>query len=193
MKKILLTMALCILLTGCGQTEDTRVEELQSLYGGISTYSTEAEITIVRETENIDYTVCYEKDTDSIRVTALAPESVRGATAIISGENLRLEYNGTVLDAGILSGKFSAVNCVPVLLQMFPKSYISAWGDAQLDGVSVLRVCFETEWNDETVSCICYFDIENKPVYAEFLQSGKIIAAVGFTNFVFDDILSENG
>jgi len=187
-----LILPLCLLLTACGESADKQIDELQALYGSLSGYTTQAQVKIVREDENIDFTVFYEKNGDTIRVKALAPESVKGITAIIEGESLQLEYGGRILDAGILSGKLSAVSCVPQLLRDFSKSYISAWSEEELDGESVLCLQFEKEWAGENITCTVRFAKDNKPLYAEFSEDGKIFAAVGFTDFEFGDILSAN-
>lgn len=193
MRKIwALILPLCLLLTACGESEEARIDELQKLYGSLSGYTTQAQVKIVREDENLNFAVSYEKKGDTIRVKALAPESIKGITAIIEGEDLQLEYNGRILDAGVLSGKLSAVSCVPQLLQAFPKSYISAWSEEELDGENVLCLQFEKEWAGEDITCNVRFTEDNQPLYAEFSENGKIFAAVGFTDFEFGDILSTN-
>jgi len=187
-KTVLAAAALCVLLSACGEY-NSRVDDLQVLYGSLAGYTAEAEVTICTQEENLSYTIRFEKDGEDIRAAVLAPESVSGVTAQLDGEGLKLTYDGTVLAAGTTPCTLSPITCVPLLLSALPESYVSSWGESEILGVKALRLCYETEWEGEMLSCILYFDEENLPIYGEIAEDGKIIASAGFTRFVFGDII----
>ena len=190
MKKIILYfLPLILLLTACGAAESERAAELQTLYGGLQSYCAEVNIDIPREDETLHYTLSYTKDGQELIVRVLAPELLRGVTAHIDDGTLALEYDGVMLDAGMLGSGVSALSCVPLLLQAFPESYFDTQGEETLGQDNALRVSFETDCCGEMLHCVMYFSEENTPLYAEISGNEKIIAFAEFTNFTFGDIL----
>lgn len=189
---VLLSAALCMILTSCGGARNARIDELQELYGALAAYTAETELEIVRGEENLNYTVRYEKDGETLRATALAPETVSGITAAIRDDDLTLEYDGMILDAGTANEKLSALTCVPLLLRSLPESYISSWSETTLEEKNALRLTYETGWGGETLSCTIYIGDDNRPIYAEISESGEIIVFAGFTDFTFDDMISSD-
>lgn len=191
-KGLLYFAALVLLLTGCGTKEYDRTVQLQELYGALQGYTAEIQVDIPREAETLHYTLTLKKDAETIEVQVLAPEMLKGIAARIDGETLSLVYDGVILDAGTLCPGVSALTCVPLLLDAFPKSYVSVHSEEILREQNALRVGFETEGEGETLLCTVYFSEENAPLYAEIAEEGKIIAFAEFTNFTFGDILPLN-
>ena len=192
MKKLLgYLLPLMLLLTACGgEAGVDRVAEVQTLYASLRGYAAEVKIDIPREDETLHYTLSLTKDGDALSARVLAPDALKGITAHIDGDALALEYDGIVLDAGTLNPKVSALSCVPLLLQAFPESYITAQSTERFGEQDALRVCFETDCGGEKLGCIVYFSAENAPLYAEIAENGKIILFAEFTNFTFGAILS---
>ena len=194
MKKLLVyLLPLILLLTACGSDAGAdRVTEVQTLYAHLQGYAAEVMVDIPREEETLHYTLSLTKDGDAISARVLAPDALRGVTAHIDGETLALEYDGAVLDAGTLNPKVSALSCVPLLLDAFPESYITAQSTERFGEQDALRVCFETDCGGEKLGCTVYFSEENAPLYAEIAENGKIILFAEFTDFTFGDILSSD-
>ena len=194
MKKLLgYLLPLILLLTACGADAGAdRVSEVQTLYARLQGYAAEVKIDMAREDETLRYTLLLTKDGDAISARVLAPDALRGVTARIDGEALALEYDGAVLDAGTLNPKVSALSCVPLLLDAFPGSYVTAQSVERFGEQDALRVCFETDCGGEKLACTVYFSEENAPLYAEIAENGKIILFAEFTDFTFGAILSSD-
>ena len=117
---------------------------------------------------------------------------VGGSTTsvVLEGDKLTLTFDDLVLDVGTLSPRVSALSCVPLVLQNFPKVYLDSSGAEILGDVDTLRADFSLTLSGETLACSLWLDASGAPVYAEIAENDKIIAAAEFTNFIFGDILS---
>ena len=164
-KGLLLLAALSLLLAGCGEKTQKSAEDLQTRYAQTQGYEAVVEVAVPREDETLHYTLS------------------------LTGDALTLEYDGMALDAGTLSPRVSALNCVPLVLDGFSRAYLDSVGSETLDGKDALRADFSMTLGDETLGGTVWFTDGGAPVYLEASEGGKIIAAAEFTNFVFGDIL----
>lgn len=189
-KGLLLLAALSLLLAGCGEKTQSRAEEWQQRYAQMQGYEALVEVSVPREDETLHYTLSLEKSGDSVRAAVIEPEELTGIAATLTGDALTLEYDGMALDAGTLSPRVSALNCVPLVLDGFSRAYLDSVGSETLDGKDTLRADFSMTLGDETLGGTVWFTDGGAPVYLETSEGRKIIAAAEFTNFVFGDILS---
>ena len=180
---------LALLLVGCGEKTQSRAEEWQQRYAQMQGYEALVEVSVPREDETLHYTLSLEKSGDSVRAAVIEPEELTGIAATLTGDALTLEYDGMALDAGTLSPRVSALNCVPLVLDGFSRAYLDSVGGETLDGKDTLRADFSMTLGDETLGGTVWFTDGGAPVYLETSEDGKIIAAAEFTNFVFGDIL----
>ncbi len=180
---------LALLLAGCGEKTQSRAEEWQQRYAQMQGYEALVEVSVPREDETLRYTLSLEKSGDSVRAAVIEPEELAGIAATLTGDALTLEYDGMALDAGTLSPRVSALNCVPLVLDGFSRAYLDSVGSETLDGKDTLRADFSMTLGDETLGGTVWFTDGGAPVYLEASEDGKIIAAAEFTNFVFGDIL----
>ena len=180
---------LALLLAGCGEKTQSRAEEWQQRYAQMQGYEALVEVSVPREDETLHYTLSLEKSGDSVRAAVIEPEELTGIAATLTGDALTLEYDGMALDAGTLSPRVSALNCVPLVLDGFSRAYLDSVGSETLDGKDTLRADFSMTLGDETLGGTVWFTDVGAPVYLEASEDGKIIAAAEFTNFVFGDIL----
>ena len=153
-------------------------------------YEALVEVSVPREDETLHYTLSLEKSGDSVRAAVIEPEELTGIAATLTGDALTLEYDGMALDAGTLSPRVSALNCVPLVLDGFSRAYLDSVGSETLDGKDTLRADFSMTLGDETLGGTVWFTDGGAPVYLETSEGGKIIAAAEFTNYIFGDILS---
>lgn len=121
----------------------------------------------------------------------LAPEELTGVGAVLEGDKLTLTFDDLVLDVGTLSPRVSALSCVPLVLQNFPKVYLDSSGAETLGDIDTLRADFSLTLSGRNARLArSGLDASGAPVYAEIAENDKIIAAAEFTNFIFGDILS---
>ena len=189
-KGLTVFILLALLLSGCGEKTQSRAEEWQQRYAQMQSYEALVEVSVPREDETLHYTLSLEKSGDSVRAAVIEPEELTGIAATLTGDALTLEYDGMALDAGTLSPRVSALNCVPLVLDGFSRAYLDSVGSETLDGKDTLRADFSMTLGDETLGGTVWFTDGGAPVYLEASEDGKIIAAAEFTNFVFGDILS---
>ena len=188
-KGLTVFILLALLLAGCGEKMQSRAEEWQQRYAQMQGYEALVEVSVPREDETLHYTLSLEKSGDSVRAAVIEPEELTGIAATLTGDALTLEYDGMALDAGTLSPRVSALNCVPLVLDGFSRAYLDSVGSETLDGKDTLRADFSMTLGDETLGGTVWFTDGGAPVYLEASEDGKIIAAAEFTNFVFGDIL----
>ena len=189
-KGLTVFILLALLLSGCGEKTQSRAEELQQRYAQMQSYEALVEVSVPREDETLHYTLSLEKSGDSVRAAVIEPKELTGIAATLTGDALTLEYDGMALDAGTLSPRVSALNCVPLVLDGFSRAYLDSVGSETLDGKDTLRADFSMTLGDETLGGTVWFTDGGAPVYLEASEDGKIIAAAEFTNFIFGDILS---
>ena len=180
-KGCLLLAALALLLAGCGEKTQKSAEDLQARYAQMQGYEAIVETAVPREDETLHYTLSLEHSNGETRAAVLAPEELTGVGAVLEGDKLTLTFDDLVLDVGTLSPRVSALSCVPLVLQNFPKVYLDT-----------LRADFSLTLSGETLACSLWLDASGAPVYAEIAENDKIIAAAEFTNFIFGDILSSD-
>ena len=188
-KGLTVFILLALLLAGCGEKTQSRAEEWQQRYAQMQGYEALVEVSVPREDETLHYTLSLEKSGESVRAAVIEPEELAGIAATLTGDALTLEYDGMALDAGTLSPRVSALNCVPLVLDGFSRAYLDSVGSETLDGKDTLRADFSMTLGDETLGGTVWFTDVGAPVYLEASEDGKIIAAAEFTNFVFGDIL----
>ena len=181
---------LALLLAGCGEKTQKSAEDLQARYAQMQGYEAIVETAVPREDETLHYTLSLEHSNGETRAAVLAPEELTGVGAVLEGDKLTLTFDDLVLDVGTLSPRVSALSCVPLVLQNFPKVYLDSSGAETLGDVDTLRADFSLTLSGETLACSLWLDASGAPVYAEIAENDKIIAAAEFTNFIFGDILS---
>ena len=179
-KGCLLLAALALLLAGCGEKTQKSAEDLQARYAQMQGYEAIVETAVPR----------LSAQGDAVRATVSEPEELTGVGAMLEGDKLTLTFDDLVLDVGTLSPRVSALSCVPLVLQNFPKVYLDSSGAETLGDVDTLRADFSLTLSGETLACSLWLDASGAPVYAEIAENDKIIAAAEFTNFIFGDILS---
>ena len=185
MKKVWPAVLYLLILCSCGKETD-RAEAMQEQYKNLASYETDVRVSVPREDETLVYALHLSTQGDAVS----EPEELMGVGAVLEGDKLTLTFDDLVLDVGTLSPRVSALSCVPLVLQNFPKVYLDSSGAETIGDVDALRADFSLTLSGETFACSLWLDASGAPVYAEIAENDKIIAAAEFTNFIFGDILS---
>lgn len=187
MRKYVLLFLFCTLLCGCtaGDTLD-RAEALIQNAAAASGYAALAEVRLDCGDTVERYTLSVKAEGDETRVSVLVPEVLEGVTAVLSGETLAIEYEGTAMGGVSVSPSICAVNCVPLALSALRSGELCERGEE--DGL--LRLAFSTE---DGLRAALYFDENDLPVLAELEENGRIAAQIEFTSFTFGVIIEGDG
>lgn len=187
MRKFFCLFLPCLLLCGCAATDTTdRADTLLQNAAAASGYATLAEVRLDCGDTVERYTLSVKAEGDETRVSVLAPEALEGVTAVLSGETLAIEYEGTVMGGVSVSPSVCAANCVPLVLSALRDGELRERGEE--DGL--LRLAFSTE---SGLCAALYFDESDVPVFAELEENGRIAAQIEFTSFTFGVIIESDG
>ena len=190
-----LMIPLCMALVGCGGEMDQveQTEELQLRFQNLSAAQVEADLTCHYGEEVRTYTLRCTYTPEQSRVEVLAPETLAGIAATLTGENLTVEYDGIMLDAGIYSGTdISPMWAVPSILRAMGEGYPLEYGQEELDGVDCLRCTFET--TDDAGGKRYYavwFGEDGIPLRGEIALDEMVVYTAVFTQFTTEE--TDNG
>lgn len=188
-------MVLCLLLSGCGGGGEAQKQAaaVREPYQTMTGCTMEAEVTCGVGSEDAltfslrcDYVP--EGETD---VEVLAPETVAGVKAVISGDDLTIQYGDGCLNAGTLSTeKVSPVDCLPRLISALRSGWLLEQNRETMKDVPCLRLCLDqTTDSGKILSTVWLRQDDGTPVYGEITVNDEIILRAEFTSFEFCDIL----
>ena len=183
MKRILI-LPLCLLLLcgGCGKKSGAAAD-IQAQYGRIDTAQMEAEVTFHTTQEDRAFTLQCAFTPESSTVTVTAPETVKGITATVSGDELTIAYDGAVLSAGS-AGTLGPVNALPWLLRAIGSGYLLEEGRESLDGTDCYRLTLDVGTAAAPLKCTAWLDAETLlPRYAEFAADGAVVVSAKLLAF----------
>ena len=187
-----LTALLILTLPGCGREERAgRLAALQEKYAAAAGYTASVLLRLVREQEEVRYTLRVDGDESGAKVTVLAPELLAGVTAQLGADALTLSYDGLVLDAGGAVAGLCAANCLPLTLRAVAEGYALEENEEDFADVEqALHVRFESEASGETLYYTVWFSQDDRPLYAEIAKNEEIAIYMEFTSFAFYDTIT---
>lgn len=188
-------MTLCLLLVGCGKDEASP-EDLRLRWQEMTACTMEAVVVCQQEHLEWEATLRCDYAADGpCTVEVLSPEYIAGVKAVIDGAERRLEYEGAVLDAGVLSREnISPAECLPYLVDALRMGWLleeneEAWGD-----VPCLRMTLEQSGSQtEILSTVWLRMDDGTPLRGELSVDGENILTVEFTSFLFCDTIEDQG
>ena len=152
MKKVWPAVLCLLFLCSCGKEID-RAEAMQEQYKNLASYETDVRVSVPRGDETLVYALHLSAQGDAVRATVSEPEELTGVGAVLEGDKLTLTFDDLVLDVGTLSPRVSALSCVPLVLQNFPKVYLDSSGAETIGDVDALRADFSLTLSGETLAC----------------------------------------
>ena len=145
MKHTVLALGAALLLVGCSAQERAdRAELLQKRYAEVDGFTARVEVAVARTDETLCYTLDVDRKAGETKLTVVAPEMLAGVGVTVSGEELKLGYDGLVLDAGSADPAVSAVNAADIVWQAIAGGWVTERGTEERDGAETLRLSFET-------------------------------------------------
>ena len=194
-KKIYVPMiALCLLLTSCGDAGEESSASLRDRYHEMSGCTMEA--AIVCDQEGMEWEASlrceYVPGGESV-VEVLAPETIAGVIAVISDSDWSLEYEGECLNAGAISSEgISPAACLPRLMNALRDGWLLEENEESWNEVPCLRLCVDQSGtqNGKIVSTIWLRQDDGMPLRGEISVDGEIILTAEFTSFAFYDTIT---
>lgn len=194
-KKIYVPMiALCLLLTSCGDAGEESSASLRDRYHEMSGCTMEA--AIVCDQEGMEWEASlrceYVPGGESV-VEVLAPETIAGVKAVVSDSDWSLEYEGECLNAGAISSEeISPAACLPRLMNALRDGWLLEENEESWNEVPCLRLCVDQSGtqNGKIVSTIWLRQDDGMPLRGEISVDGEIILTAEFTSFAFYDTIT---
>lgn len=183
MKRITaIVLMTALLLSGCGASGG-ETEALRRQYGLIDTAQMEAEVTFCRGEEAQVFTLRCDYTPQSATVTVIAPETVAGIRATVTGEEMTLTYDGECLSVGSLGG-INPLSALPTMLHAIADGYLLEEGSEKLGELTCRRLLLDTTMGEETVQCAVWIDEETLlPRCGEFTAAGERVICVKMLAF----------
>ena len=186
-------IALCLLLAGCGGTEETKVANVRDRYHDMAGCSMTAVVSCAQEDQRWEATLqCeYIPDGEST-VEVLEPETIAGVRAKLSDTDWSLEYEGNVLNIGPLSDEeISPVASLPRLMNALRDGWLLEENQEKWGEVPCLRITVDQSGvqDGKILSTLWLRQDDGTPLRGEISVDGEIILTAEFTSFAFYDTI----
>ena len=164
-----LLLVLCLLLSGCGK--NAAAERFASFSQALRERDDlcfSAEVRAEYPDRSVHFLLRCEDDPPGFRVTAEAPEEIRGVTVHLNGASSSLGYDSVVLDTGPLDRYgLSPVSAMAKLAEALRGGHLeSAWEE---DGLTVWELV-----PDDEASVLVWLNEDLIPLRAELISEGRV-------------------
>ena len=188
-------IALCLLLAGCGGTEETKAANVRDRYHDMAGCSMTAVVSCAQEDQRWEATLqCeYIPDGEST-VEVLEPETIAGVRAKLSDTDWSLEYEGNVLNIGPLSDEeISPVASLPRLMNALRDGWLLEENQEKWGEVPCLRITVDQSGvqDGKILSTLWLRQDDGTPLRGEISVDGEIILTAEFTSFAFYDTIKD--
>ena len=188
-------IALCLLLAGCGGTEETKAANVRDRYHDMAGCSMTAVVSCAQEDQRWEATLqCeYIPDGEST-VEVLEPETIAGVRAKLSDTDWSLEYEGNVLNIGPLSDEeISPVASLPRLMNALRDGWLLEENQEKWGEVPCLRITVDQSGvqDGKILSTLWLRQDDGTPLRGEISVDGEIILTAEFTAFSFCDMMDD--
>lgn len=194
-KNAVLMMTLCLLLAGCGVTEEETAADLRDRYHDMAGCTMEA--AVVCDQEGLEWAAelrCDYVPGGESTVEVLSPETIAGVRAVLDENTWTLEYEGDCLNAGTVSREeISPAACLPRLMNALRDGWLLEENEETWNEVPCLRLSVDQsgEQSGKIVSTVWLRQDDGTPLRGEIAVDGEIFLTAEFTSFAFYDTMSD--
>ncbi len=189
-------MTLCLLLAGCGAAGGEAGADAASLrrpYADMAGCEMTAQITWSQGEQawQTEVLCTYIPDGETT-VEVLSPETIAGVRAVITGEELSLEYEDLCLGAGTLSSQeVSPLACLPRLMSALRDGWLLEENTEDWDGTPCLRLTVDQSGpqGGKILAAVALRAADGTPVRGGLAGENEIILTADFTEFLFYDTM----
>ena len=192
-KVVLIFISIIFILSGCSDGGLAR-QELLGRFSEAPYLQMTAEIECEYENEKREYTLTCHYVPDGLSVVSVVePEALLGLVAEFEGEEKRLSYQDTVLDAPLLGMEgLSPAGLLPLLCDAIRDGYIIEENTETCRDIDARRITFLEEGQQESLYYTVWFTKDDgRPLAAEVTTGTVLNFKLAFTDFTFGDILEE--
>lgn len=190
-------MTLCLLLAGCaggtGEGDETDAAALRAPYVNMAGCEMEAEIIWSEGDQEWRAEVhCDYVPDGETTVEVLSPETIAGVRAVVTGEELKLEYEDLCLGAGTLSAQqVSPMACLPRLMSALRDGWLLEENREDWNETPCLRLTVDQSGpqDGKILSTLWLNTADGTPVRGEIAVDDEIILTAEFTSFAFYDTM----
>ena len=190
-------MTLCLLLAGCaggtGEGDETDAAALRAPYVNMAGCEMEAEIIWSEGDQEWRAEVrCDYVPDGETTVEVLSPETIAGVQAVVTGEELKLEYEDLCLGAGTLSAQqVSPMACLPRLMSALRDGWLLEENREDWNETPCLRLTVDQSGpqDGKILSTLWLNTADGTPVRGEIAVDDEIILTAEFTSFAFYDTM----
>ena len=188
-------IALCLLLAGCGGTEETKAANVRDRYHDMAGCSMTAVVSCAQEDQRWEATLqCEYIPGGESTVEVLEPETITGVKAKLSDTDWSLEYEGNVLNIGPLSDEeISPVASLPRLMNALRDGWLLEENQEKWGEVPCLRITVDQSGvqDGKILSTLWLRQDDGTPLRGEISVDGEIILTAEFTSFAFYDTIKD--
>ena len=188
-------MALCLLMTACGSTEEAGAADLRDRYHDMAGCTMEAAITCDQAGLEWEGQLrCEYIPGGESTIEVLAPETIAGVRAVLTDTDWRLEYEDLCLNVGTLSREeISPAVCLPRLMNALRDGWLLEENKETWDDVPCLRITVDQSGaqDGKIVSTVWLRQDDGTPLRGEIAVDGENILTAEFTSFAFCDTINQ--
>ena len=184
MKKILLSLLVLSMLTGCRNSDNSLERGLalreKMLQSGCCFL---AEITADYGDRTFSFQMQCNADVEgNLSFTVQKPESISGITGTIGATGGKLTFDNTVLAFSMMAdGEISPVSCPWILIRTLQSGYVAS-SVRESEGI---HLTVHDSYEEDALLLDIWLDSNELPKYAEVLWQGRRILSIRVDNFAF--------
>ncbi len=173
-----------LLLAGCGRSAaERKVDEMRAALRASVEIAVTADVTANLGDERFSCTLECRTDAEKTTVEIIAPESVAGIRAVVSGDGTKIEYAGLSLGVGGWRPGSAPVTALPLLLTALKSgSTLRTWTEWEGERTVFVRELYVT---DDTTLCVWIDAATTLPIHAEYSQGGETLLRCEIKDFSY--------